>query len=123
MQPPVLETPEFPELGFYGLAGHTENPRDLLTEVIEAEQLGLGAVFLSERFNYKDAAVMAGGAKAPHRGMRGARPGIGPAPSAPLTPEPTNHARTRSGRRGAAMRPLRSPGPRSAAPVGAKTMT
>ena len=70
-----------------------------------------------------DAAVMAGGAKAPHRGMRGARPGIGPAPSAPLTPEPTNHARTRSGRRGAAMRPLRSPGPRSAAPVGAKTMT
>jgi 5,10-methylenetetrahydromethanopterin reductase len=58
------ELPEFPELGFYGLAGHTESPRDLVDEVIEAERLGLGAVFLSERFNYKDAAVMAGAAAA-----------------------------------------------------------
>lgn len=58
------EAPEFPELGFYGLAGHSENPRDLVAEVIDAEQLGLGAVFLSERFNYKDAAVMAGAAAA-----------------------------------------------------------
>jgi 5,10-methylenetetrahydromethanopterin reductase len=58
------DAPEFPELGFYGLAGHSENPRDLVTEVIEAEQLGLGAVFLSERFNYKDAAVMSGAAAA-----------------------------------------------------------
>jgi len=56
--------PEFPELGFYGLAGHTENPRDLVEEVTQAEALGLGAVFLSERFNYKDAAVMAGAAAA-----------------------------------------------------------
>ena len=56
--------PQYPELGFYGLAGHTDNPRDLLGEVMEAEQLGLGSVFLSERFNYKDAAVMAGAAAA-----------------------------------------------------------
>lgn len=56
--------PEFPELGFYGLAGHSENPGDLIAEVREAETLGLGAVFLSERFNFKDAAVMSGMAAA-----------------------------------------------------------
>lgn len=57
-------TPEFPELGFYGLAGHSATPRDLIDEVVLAERLGLGSVFLSERFNYKDAAVMAGAAAA-----------------------------------------------------------
>ena len=56
--------PEFPELGCYGLAGHTAAPRDLLDEVRLAEELGLGAVFLSERFNTKDAAVLAGAAGA-----------------------------------------------------------
>ncbi|KAA1416411.1 TIGR03857 family LLM class F420-dependent oxidoreductase [Nocardioides humilatus] len=54
----------FPELGFYGLAGHAADPRALVEEVREAEQLGLGAVFLSERFNYKDAAVLSGAAAA-----------------------------------------------------------
>ena len=54
----------YPELGFYGLAGHTENPGDLIAEVKRAEELGLGAVFLSERFNFKDAAVMSGMAAA-----------------------------------------------------------
>jgi probable F420-dependent oxidoreductase len=63
MTPPV-RTPEFPELGFYALAGHTENPGDLIGEVTLAEELGLGSVFLSERFNFKDAAVMAGAAAA-----------------------------------------------------------
>jgi probable F420-dependent oxidoreductase len=58
------DSPAFPELGFYGLAGHTENPGDLIAEVRRAEELGLGAVFLSERFNYKDAAVMSGMAAA-----------------------------------------------------------
>jgi len=60
MRESTIDAPEFPELGFYGLAGHSETPRDLVGEVIEAEQLGLGSVFLSERFNYKDAAVLAG---------------------------------------------------------------
>lgn len=64
MQSGSTELPEFPELGFYGLAGHSDNPRDLVDEVKEAEEMGLGAVFLSERFNYKDAAVMAGAAAA-----------------------------------------------------------
>jgi 5,10-methylenetetrahydromethanopterin reductase len=55
---------DLPELGFYGLAGHSGAPRDLLGEVAEAEALGLGSVFLSERFNTKDAAVLAGAAAA-----------------------------------------------------------
>ena len=59
-----LEPTEFPELACYGLAGHSASPRDLLGEVALAERLGLGSVFLSERFNVKDAAVMAGAAAA-----------------------------------------------------------
>jgi hypothetical protein len=30
-----------PELGFYGLPGHTDSPRDLLDEVRLAERLGI----------------------------------------------------------------------------------
>lgn len=52
------------ELGFYGLAGHSDNPRDLLAEVRSAERLGLGAAFLSERFNVKEAATLSGAAGA-----------------------------------------------------------
>jgi probable F420-dependent oxidoreductase len=52
------------ELGFYGLAGHSASPADLLVEVRRAEELGLGSVFLSERFNVKDAAVLSGAAGA-----------------------------------------------------------
>ncbi|MET3960845.1 5,10-methylenetetrahydromethanopterin reductase [Marmoricola sp. OAE513] len=52
----------FPELGCYGLAGHSASPKDLIDEARLAEQLGLGSIFLSERFNTKDAGVMAGAA-------------------------------------------------------------
>jgi hypothetical protein len=82
-----------------------------------------------------DAAVTTGGAKAPPKEMVGARPAIGPAPSAKLTRVPTNHVPTnhvptnhvptnhvptnhvqsRFGHRGAARRPHRPPGPRSVA--------
>lgn len=55
---------ELPEIGCYGLAGHTSSPRDLVDEVRQAEALGIGSVFLSERFNVKDAAVLAGAAGA-----------------------------------------------------------
>jgi 5,10-methylenetetrahydromethanopterin reductase len=48
------------ELGFYTLAGHTEQPRDLIDEVHRAEALGLGSAFISERFNVKDAATLSG---------------------------------------------------------------
>jgi len=52
------------ELGCYGLAGHSASPVDLLDEVRTAEEIGLGSVFLSERFNVKDAGVLAGAAAA-----------------------------------------------------------
>lgn len=48
------------EIACYGLAGHSASPRDLLEEARAAERLGLGSVFLSERFNVKDAGVLAG---------------------------------------------------------------
>jgi 5,10-methylenetetrahydromethanopterin reductase len=53
-----------PELGCYGLAGHSATPADLVAESRDAEELGLGAIFLSERFNAKDAGVLAGAAVA-----------------------------------------------------------
>lgn len=49
-----------PEIGCYGLAGHTATPRDLVAEARRAEELGIGAMFLSERFTVKDAGVLAG---------------------------------------------------------------
>jgi probable F420-dependent oxidoreductase len=52
------------ELGCYGLAGHVESPRALLDEVRDAERLGLGSVFLSERFNVKEVASLSGAAGA-----------------------------------------------------------
>ena len=52
------------ELGFSGLPGHTESPRDLLAEVRQGEELGLGAVFLSERFDMKDVPTLCGAAAA-----------------------------------------------------------
>ena len=54
----------FPELGFYGLAGHVDDPRALLDEVREAEVMGLGSVFISERFNVKEASSLTGAAAA-----------------------------------------------------------
>ncbi len=52
------------ELGFYTLAGHSATPRDLVSEVIDAERLGLGSAFVSERFNTKEAATLCGAAAA-----------------------------------------------------------
>ncbi|MFG2017842.1 TIGR03857 family LLM class F420-dependent oxidoreductase [Actinomadura geliboluensis] len=59
-----MQRADLPELGFYGLAGHSASPRDLLAEVAEGERLGLGSVFLSERFATKEAAALAGAAAA-----------------------------------------------------------
>ena len=47
-------------LGFYTLAGAPKSPRDLIDEVRDAEQLGLGWCFISERFNIKEAATLSG---------------------------------------------------------------
>jgi probable F420-dependent oxidoreductase len=50
----------FNELGYYALGGHVESPRDAIAECHEAEALGLGATFLSERFNVKEGPTMCG---------------------------------------------------------------
>ena len=52
------------ELGFYALAGQPASSRDLVSEVVEGEALGLGTVFISERYNKKEAATLAGAAGA-----------------------------------------------------------
>ena len=54
----------FPELGFYTLPGHTRSPRDLIDEVTQAEALGMGSAWISERFDVKEAAALAGAAGA-----------------------------------------------------------
>lgn len=48
------------EVGFYTLAGAPQSPVELLAEVAEAEALGLGSAFISERFNIKEAATLSG---------------------------------------------------------------
>jgi probable F420-dependent oxidoreductase len=52
------------ELGFYTLAGAPGSPRELLDEVRDAEEMGLGCAFISERFNVKEAATLSGAAAA-----------------------------------------------------------
>jgi probable F420-dependent oxidoreductase len=56
--------PVFAELGFYTLAGQAHTSRDLIDEVVLAEELGLGSVFISERFDKKEAGVLSGAAGA-----------------------------------------------------------
>ncbi len=52
------------ELGFYTLAGAPESPRALIEEVRQAEAMGLGTAFISERFNIKEACTLSGAAGA-----------------------------------------------------------
>ncbi|MEY2423187.1 MAG: hypothetical protein QOI95_3254 [Acidimicrobiaceae bacterium] len=54
----------YDELGFSTLAGAPESPRELLDEVRQAEAMGLGWAFISERFNVKEAATLSGAAAA-----------------------------------------------------------
>ncbi|PJE06015.1 TIGR03857 family LLM class F420-dependent oxidoreductase [Mycobacterium sp.] len=49
-----------PEIGFYTLAGQADHPRDLIDEVRDAEKLGIGECFISERFSTKEAATISG---------------------------------------------------------------
>lgn len=53
-----------PELSCYLLPGHTTTPADAIDEVRQAEDLGLGKVWLSERFDVKDAGVICSAALA-----------------------------------------------------------
>jgi probable F420-dependent oxidoreductase len=60
----------FPELGFYTLAGAPESPRELIQEVHDAETLGLGAAFISERYDIKEAATLSGAVGAVSTNLR-----------------------------------------------------
>ncbi|MCP3810960.1 TIGR03857 family LLM class F420-dependent oxidoreductase [Mycobacteriaceae bacterium Msp059] len=53
-------TAAMPEVGFYTLAGQADHPRDLIDEVRDAENLGIGECFISERFSTKEAATICG---------------------------------------------------------------
>ena len=55
---------QIPELGFYTLGGQPESPRVMIDEIRRAEELGLGHVFISERFNTKEACTLSGAAAA-----------------------------------------------------------
>ena len=55
---------KFPELSCYLLPGHTTTPADAIEEAKQAEALGLGKVWLSERFDVKDAGVICSAALA-----------------------------------------------------------
>ncbi len=59
-----------PELGFYTLAGAAMSPRDVVQEVRDAEALGLGAAFISERYNVKEACTLSGAAGAASEDIR-----------------------------------------------------
>lgn len=48
------------ELGFYTLAGQPKSPVELIGEVRDAEAQGIGACFISERLNIKEAATLCG---------------------------------------------------------------
>ena len=54
----------FPELGFYALPGYSQSPKPMFEEVADGEELGLGSVWISERFNTKDIGVISGVAAA-----------------------------------------------------------
>lgn len=56
----IMDASKYPELGFYTLAGAPQSPRELLDEVRDAETQGLGRVFISERFNIKEASTLSG---------------------------------------------------------------
>lgn len=52
----------FPELGTYLLPGHTDRPADIYDEVRQAEALGLGSAWISERFDVKEVGALCGAA-------------------------------------------------------------
>ena len=54
--------PRLPELGFFALAGGARDPRALVEESRRAEELGLGSMFISERFDVKEAVTLSGAA-------------------------------------------------------------
>ncbi|MEH6582486.1 MAG: TIGR03857 family LLM class F420-dependent oxidoreductase [Halioglobus sp.] len=60
----MTTTCKYPELSCYLLPGHTTTPADAIEEAKQAEAMGLGKVWLSERFDVKDAGVICSAALA-----------------------------------------------------------
>src|SRR5262249_31091538 len=59
-----MSAASFPELGFYTLPGHVDDPLRVLEEPARGEELGLGSVWISERFGTRAAGVVGGAAAA-----------------------------------------------------------
>ncbi len=59
-----MRTQEFSELSCYLLPGHSQAPADAKHQAQRAEELGLGRVWVSERFDVKDAGVVCAAALA-----------------------------------------------------------
>lgn len=59
-----MSEPRVDRLGFYTLGGHVESPRTMLDELAEAEAMGIGQAFISERLNVKEACALSGAAGA-----------------------------------------------------------
>jgi probable F420-dependent oxidoreductase len=60
----MTSTAIFPELDCYLLPGHTQAPADAIEQARAAEAAGLGRVWLSERFDVKEAGVICSAALA-----------------------------------------------------------
>lgn len=56
----VRQATRFPEFGCYALPGHITDPTDAVAEIRDAERLGFGSVWISERFSAKNADVLSG---------------------------------------------------------------
>jgi probable F420-dependent oxidoreductase len=61
---------DLPELGCYLLAGQPDSSRAIIGEARLADELGLGAAFISERYNKKEAVALSGAAAAGSENIR-----------------------------------------------------
>jgi len=66
----VIKERTLDELGCYLLAGATNDPSSLVDEAREAEALGIGTAFLSERFSTKELGALSGAACAVTSSLR-----------------------------------------------------
>ena len=58
----MTEPARYPEFGCYALPGHISDPTAAIDEIRDAERLGFGSVWISERFAAKNADVLSGAA-------------------------------------------------------------
>ena len=58
----MTETTRYPEFGCYALPGHISDPTAAIGEIRDAERLGFGSIWISERFAAKNADVLSGAA-------------------------------------------------------------